>query len=162
LNDRSTRTCERTVQVVVFSRAAKHRFSLSAISRSPGGVVKGAESSEVDVAVATAAAEAAAQESETILLANSVVRATAWAAFFAGLALSNQHTSVVYVLLMAPTLLWVGRLASFGRGMMCTIKALAMYSAAASTGLAPYLYLPYAAHAKVGSILLLLTVCAQL
>jgi uncharacterized membrane protein len=89
-------------------------------------------------AAATAIVEAAAAK---------VVHATAWAALAAGLALSNQHTSVVYVVLMAPSLLWAGRAATFGRGLGAA--ALALYAAAALTGLSPYLYLPLAAHAKV-------------
>ena len=141
----------------MFTRAAKHRSSsLSAVSQPRDCMKSGEEPPETEsaeaAAVATESAEAAAQEIETAFYVNSVVRATAWAAFFAGLALSNQHTSVVYVLLMAPTLIWVGRHASFGRGLMVATKALAMYSAAALLGLAPYLYLPLAAHTKVGSI----------
>ena len=91
-------------------------------------------------AAATATVEAAAAK---------VVHATAWAALAAGLALSNQHTSVVYVVLMAPSLLWAGRAATFGRGLGAAARALALYAAAALTGLSPYLYLPLAAHAKV-------------
>lgn len=141
----------RPPKVAVFARAATHRATAAAAQNVQRGLAAAAQALAADAHANGAAKDATLMNSAAAVeaAAAEVVRATAWAALFAGLALSNQHTSVVYVLLMAPSLLWVGREATLGRGAGPAAGALALYAAAALAGLAPYVYLPLAAHAKV-------------
>jgi len=68
-----------------------------------------------------------------------LTRLACWVALACGLALSNQHTSVIYVLIIAPYVM------AIGFPWLWRPTALLLLSFAALAGLAPYLYLPIAA-----------------
>jgi hypothetical protein len=81
-------------------------------------------------------------------LEKEVIGKTSYLALISGLSLTNQHTSVVYVVLSAVGVMWAGRGVWTTPGMIC-VKALSSYSLCALCGLSPYLYLPLAASSKV-------------
>ena len=67
------------------------------------------------------------------------LRTTALAALVSGLALCNQHTSVIYVVVSAPTVVWWGRRRLIG------VWPLFVLSVMAVLGLSSYVYVPLAA-----------------
>ncbi|GMH70275.1 hypothetical protein TrRE_jg10714, partial [Triparma retinervis] len=67
--------------------------------------------------------------------------------FFCGLSLSNQHTSVLFIFVLAP---WVAL--ELVRRKRMTVRVFALLSACFILGLSPYLYLPYSSYdVKEGS-----------
>ena len=72
-------------------------------------------------------------------LARPILRVTALTALVSGLALCNQHTSVIYVAVSAPTVVW------WGRRRLIAPWPLLVLTIAALLGLSAYLYLPLAA-----------------
>lgn len=72
-------------------------------------------------------------------------RRAAWGAFWSGLALTNQHTSVLFLVVIVPSVL-------LRAPELLTTKRCATMGLAGLLGLVPYLWLPLCAHMRTAGL----------